>query len=259
MNGRKRIEFDLHHLLGDTVSSRVYGIDYLNCFEYTFWQLVRQGGVKNYRLAGNTRCFLTDKKRFYPLDFYKTIYRTVIKNFDTIQKNLEEFFIARRETYKPGGESINRFINRAIRQERFVYILYNDYFNTHTGPTEPAAVTQRNRNEYHCTLLTGYDNREQCYISLVDGRYNVYYNDFEKIFQDYWHRTPFLREWIVYYYPEIVPRETGNDTARVIEDLRKTIDDWTIEMEIFEEFADWICARYDFDRINPPRKEELLK
>lgn len=245
----ERIQFDLDTLLGDTAASDFKGIEFLNCFEYTLWQLMRQNGITDYKAALNTTAFVTDSRAVK-----KHIYgRVALENFKIVIKNLKRFYdvspvffdkpsINNLDIYYINKEgSCYDFIHSAIKSGKFVYALYNNFFDTINESGKA-----RGRNVYHSTVITGLDDSRQQYIALIDGRYNIAYKDMERIYSHFERRLPWIRPWILFYFlsPQAKPIEKEKYQNEIFDDLNTAINDWYKESSIFEALTNKILETF---------------
>ncbi|HEX2925005.1 MAG TPA: hypothetical protein VHP38_01900 [Ruminiclostridium sp.] len=243
----ERIQFDLDTLLGDTAASDFKGIEFLNCFEYTLWQLMRQNGISDYKAALNTTAFVTD-----PRAVAKHVYgRVALKNFQIITTNLEKFYgvrqvycnktLKQREPDSRSNSTCYEFIQGAIKSGKFVYTLYNNFFDTVNESGKA-----RGRNVYHSTVITGYDDNRQEYIALIDGRYNIGYTDMEKMYAHFERRVPWVQPWILFYLLPPVPKPFAKAKyyKDLYTDLEKTARDWSAEIGIFDSLTDSMLKNF---------------
>lgn len=244
----ERIQFDLDSLLGDTAASDFKGIEYLNCFEYTLWQLMRQNGISDYRAALHTTAFVTESKALS-----SQFGRLAIKNLEVLAVNLKRFYGVTLVSYSQGAtenQSTNSvtgegsfywYIREAIQAGRFVYALYNHFYDTINDPGQA-----RKKNTYHSTLLTGYDDDRQEYIALIDGRYNIGYTDFQQIYAHFQRRAHWIHPWILFYLtpPEMKIVAADAFQGELYFDLEKTVHDWYRESETFGMVADEVMEYF---------------
>lgn len=236
--------------MGDTAASDFKGIEFLNCFEYTLWQLMRQNGISDYRAALNTTAFITDP-RALTTQFYG---RVAKNNFIVLKTNLKRFYGVTPVSYENCikndyntavnhcGSDIHQFIRKAIQNGYFVYTLYNHFYDT-INDTEKS----RRKNLYHSTILTGFDDSRKQYIALIDGRYNIGYCDLEHMYGHFERRAPWISPWIVFHLSPIQDKSEESNTFReeLYLDLEKTVLDWKKESEIFGIAVQKMLTDYD--------------
>lgn len=227
---KQRIPFQLEHILQDGAYSDSNGIYGLNCFEYTFWQLMRQAGIKHYYAALHTRAFITEPRQLHRL----MPIRTIAGNLAQLEKNAKQYCGFIRSACRSADQDIplHTFIKDNISKGRFVYILYNNYFNTINNVTYRPPL-----REYHSTLLTGYDDENREYIPLIDGIYNVGYEDLTRMNRNFKQEGEWLYDWSVFVLKKqkqevhLPDQEKYGQLVRV--DLSMAIDDWNTESGIF--------------------------
>lgn len=219
----KRILFDKKELLGDTVKSDFNGIDYLNCFEYSFWQLLRQNGIDGYEAVMGTNCFLSEPNHL-----------TDLYNLNTIQKNLEKLVENTRKLYNihknickvRTNEEIYHFILSAIGSNKFIYLLYDNRYDT---------LNKRSPVDYlHSTVITGYDDEREQYIPIEDEYYNIKYSDYFNMYCGF-QKDEFWKEWTLFTISEADKKLQAVYTSdEIAAEVNKVLKDWEEEIRCME-------------------------
>ena len=229
-----KVDFDLNTLLGDILSTDGLYVDLLSCNEYTLWYLMRQAGLKGYVPVLRTHSFLTRSPLSEVLSF--GLYQDT--NLNILMANLLKFFGVGIIHYDKSMGSIEEFVKKGIARNKFVYTLYDHYFNT-LSP-EPRV------HDYHGHPITGCDNERQIYLSLVDGKFEVRYSDIQNMSDHCYELNGSYVNKYFYLDVEIekdmlIPwKATIVDEIRC--DCRRMISDWMEEIGIFQEYISEISG-----------------
>lgn len=255
---KHRVPFQLEHILQDGRYSNSFGIYGLNCFEYTFWQLLRQAGIKNYYAALHTKAFITESR---PLHRLMSI-RTITGNMAQLEENAKQYCGIIRSSFASFDQEIalHTFIKNHLQNGNFVYILYNNYFNTRNNVTYRPPL-----REYHSTLLTGYDEEKREYLPLIDGIYNVGYEDLMQMNRNLKKEGAWLYDWSVFVLNKQEQKVCLPHQAQygklVREDLAMALDDWKTESGIFLKGAEQLkdCFPGSGTELNSRERKKLEK
>lgn len=234
-----KICFDIESLLGDTANSDFLGVEYLNCYEYNFWQIMRQSGINDYKAAINTRAFL---KYDYEINSFFNI-KLAEENLKVIKKNLLKYYGMKLITYKDyqkeelstENKSLHKFIVNTLNNNKFVYVLYSHY---HDSINDAGMI--KSKKVYHSTVLTGYDYERNLYIVLVDGRYNIGFNDLDVMYEYFSKLKEDTRNFNVFYLckdkkPSIVKNEVY---AAISQDMSNVLLNWEEEINCYQSVID---------------------
>lgn len=231
---RKRIQFSLEDTLGDSVSSSFHGIFGLNCYEYAFWQLIRQAGITNNYSSLHTKVFITRTKVQNRFD----IERSIVENLKVLEENVKNIHGMRKVLNVE--EDIKTFVEKAIDEGRFVYLLYNNYYDTHNYRS-----SSLDNNEYHSTVITGLDDSKEYYIPLIDGTYNIYFDDYAIMSNKLNTESNCFEPWGLFYLKEdrnLVGMSEAELLKSFVEDLFTDLDDWLKELRFFKIFLEELEA-----------------
>ena len=239
---RKRIDICIDEVLGDTMSSDFHGIFGLNCYEYTLWQLMRQANIQDNYATLHLKSFINPKVYTNGFKFL----RQLLKNLDTLEKNLAQIYGVKRVAlgFTKDEEKVQNFIKNAIDQNKFVYMLYNNYFDTCNYKP-----VQKNRHEYHCTLITGYDDEAKYFIPLIEGTYNIAYEDYFMMYQDFYRLSEILGSWGVFYLEHTEQRDLMSKEElkkEFIKDIYSDLNDWQAEIQFFDKYLKYLKERFYF-------------
>lgn len=225
----KKVEFDLIETLGDTASSKAFGVECLNCFESGMWQLMRQYGIKEYICSLGTTAFLGNNTHWSPSYYIKSL----SKNLLVLEQNLYQYYHVRKKSYLENGEyhSTEEFIKSSIEQNTFVYMLYNNYYDS-LNMTYKAKL----RNTYHNNVITGYDDDRARYISIMEGKFDILYKDYDAIYKHFLRRSPLVSKWSLFRLDGECKLECDLQLFRkaVKLDWQRTLQDWQEEINCFE-------------------------
>lgn len=223
-----RINFDIETLLGDTANSDFLGVEFLNCYEYNLWQAMRQSGIKDYKAAINTRAFI----RFdYEISSTFNI-KLAAQNVKTLKENLKKYYGFDFITYQNSGmKSIHEFIVDALHHNKFVYVLYSHYHDT---INDIGMVKQK--KVHHSTLLTGYDDKRKVYVALVDGRYNVGFQDLDTMYRYFTKLKAETRYFNVFYLSKENETSIVKDDiyADISQDMNNLLLNWDEEINCYQ-------------------------
>lgn len=223
-----RINFDIETLLGDTANSDFLGVEFLNCYEYNLWQVMRQSGVNDYKAAINTRAFL---KYDYEINSSFNI-KLAEENVKILRKNLKNYYGIEFITFNDSDtKSMHEFITNALDSNKFVYVLYSHY---HDSINDIGMV--KKKKVYHSTLLTGYDDKRNVYIVLVDGRYNIGFKDLDIMYEYFSKLKAETRDFNVFYLSKenkksIVKNDIYTDISQ---DMSNLLLNWEDEINCYQ-------------------------
>lgn len=225
----KKVNFELKEDLGDTISSKTYGVECLNCFESGLWQMIRQYGVKDYKAAIGTNAFFIDNRSFIPFYYIRNLFR----NMAILEHNIYYYYGLNKEFYQENNSFDTRacFIRSTIENNNFVYTLYNNYYDSYNKN-----VRRKIRNTYHSSILTGYDDEGKRYMTLAEGKFYISYDDYDRMCSHFNQRPAFIKPWILFRIQgEINDKFKKKDIVELVcKDWIKTVKDWRMEIELFK-------------------------
>lgn len=224
-----KIAFDLEKLLGDILSPNGLFVDLLSCNEYTLWYLLRQAGLKGYEPSVRTKAFLTEKS----IREVKTFALYQNTNLEILMANLLKFFGVGVINYNKSRGSIEDFIKEGISKNKFVYTLYDHFYNSLAD--EPRG------HDYHGHPITGYNDDEQIYLSLLPDKYKVKYKDLNLMF-DHCYKIDDSQRNKYFYLDSHIDLERLSPWMNTIKDEIKcdchhVINNWREELECFRDYS----------------------
>jgi hypothetical protein len=225
----KKVDFDINKTLGETAASKAFGIECLNCFESGLWQMMRQYGIKDYTCILGTTAFFVQDMNLTALYYIKSLF----KNMAVLENNMNQYYQVSKESYQPHVlyDSPDQFIKSTIDQNQFVYILYNNYYDSLN-----MSFKRKMRNTYHNNILTGYDDENKRYISLMEGKFDIRFQDYTDIYQHFQRRPPLIWPWVLFRLQgrRNTVLQKDDILPAIRQDWKKTLNDWEKEMEFFE-------------------------
>lgn len=219
-----RIDFDADSLMGDLLSQDGFFIDLIGCEEFTFWYLLRQTGIRSYAPVIGTTSFISKLTK----SSLPELVSSFKQNVSILLKNAIKYFSANIMSYNESYKNYYDFIKEAILKGRFVYTLYD----TRLDSLKPFELDY---NDWHGYALVGFDDDKKEYISIFSTSVN--YKDLDNMLKNGYRKWRSYKS-ILYYIDSV--NETISDymlsiiKKDFIEDLKKELKHWEIELQFFQ-------------------------
>lgn len=223
----KKIQYDIHDLIGDLLSKDGFYVDLMSCKEFTIWYLLRQMGIRSYAPIMGTVCFINETA----VSKLDNVLEARNNNSKVVFNNAYKYFKAKRRQYAPEDGSYKEFIKNAIDNGHFVYSLFDNLYNS-------LAYFHSFDNEKHGHPIVGYDDDRKIYLGLLSNQREITYDDLDKMILDGYNQYHSYDE-ILYYYEEAkcfdIPHNLIDAVKKeCIEDIHQTINDWETELNFFK-------------------------
>jgi|GEM_PF-5623714 hypothetical protein len=221
----EKINYDIGELIGDLLSKDGFYIELLNCHEATIWYLIRQFGIRSYLPVIGTNSFI-NAHSFKETD---KIEKGKRENLYILFNNLNKYFGVKIKYYTSKDKSYKNFIKEAIHKNKFVYALYDNYFDT-------LDENRVDENSKHGHPIVGYDDDKKVYLGITKTQREIKYDDLNAMIKDGYKKNRTYK--ITLFYFDEAYKQPGKETIETVEkslikDIKNCIAQWNNEMLFF--------------------------
>lgn len=221
-----KINYKIGELIGDLLSKDGFYIELLNCHEATTWYLIRQFGIKSYIPAIGTNSFIN----VHSFQETAKIEQDKRENLFILFNNLNKYFGVKMKYYTPQDESYKNFIKEGIHKNKFVYALYDNYYDTQD-------INRIDENSKHGHPIVGYDDAKDVYLGITKMQREIKYNDLDVMIKDGYRKNKTYKITL-FYFDDLVYKQSEKETIEMAKislerDIKVCLNQWKNEMSFF--------------------------